>query len=93
MRINYFELASMSPTERANLCRRGGPVLSELVAVVAPMIEEVRQRGDDAVFDFTQRFDHVDMRPFGFRVKSEDMDRAVEELPVDLTEVRVLFLL
>jgi histidinol dehydrogenase len=86
MRINYFELASMSPTERANLCRRGGPVLSELVAVVAPMIEEVRQRGDDAVFDFTQRFDHVDMRPFGFRVKSEDMDRAVEELPVDLTE-------
>jgi len=86
MKVNYFELAAMSPTERANLYRRGGLVLGELVALVAPMIAEIRRRGDAAVFEFTRQFDHVDMRPFGFRVKAEEMDRAVDELPADLTE-------
>jgi len=90
MKINYFQFASMSPTERAGLCRRGGVVLGDLVALVTPMIEEVRQRGDDAVFEFTQRFDHVDMRPFGFRVQSDEMDRAVQELPADLTEAMLI---
>jgi histidinol dehydrogenase len=86
MRISFFELAAMSPTERANLFRRGGLDLGELIARVGPMIEEIRLRGDDAVFEFTQRFDHVDMRPFGFRVKADDMDLAVQELPNDLAE-------
>lgn len=86
MKVNYFELAAMNRAERASLCRRGGPAMGELMGRVAPMIEEVRKRGDDAVFEFTEQFDNVDMRPLGFRVKNEEMDLAVKELPADLIE-------
>lgn len=86
MRINYFELVKMTAAERAKLLRRSGLELGGLISQVAPIIEEVRKRGDEAVFKFTARFDRVDMRPLGFRVKVEELDRAFQNLPGDLAE-------
>jgi histidinol dehydrogenase len=86
MKVNYYELARMSPKERERLCRRSGVDLKELMPRVAPILEEVRSRGDDAVVEFTRQFDGAEMRPEDFRVSEADMDLAVASLPHDLKE-------
>ncbi len=86
MRVNYFELARMSAEERDTLCDRRGVDLGHLIEKVAPLVEDVRTRGDEAVRELTRRFDSVDMDPSSFRVPIEEMDRAVQTLPDDLLE-------
>lgn len=86
MKINYFELAGMESRERERLCRRRGVNLRDLIGQVEPIIEEVRHRGDDAVREFTRKFDGADLEPSAFRVSQEDIDRAGSSLPADLLE-------
>jgi histidinol dehydrogenase len=86
VKVNYFQLSGMSFEERTRLYRRVGVNLETLMAQVAPILNEVRLRGDDAVREFTKRFDRADIDPSQFRVSPEEMDRAVKELPDDLRE-------
>ena len=48
---------------------------------VAPLIEEVRQRGDEAVAEFTRRFDGVDLEPSQFELTAEEIDSAWNAVP------------
>ncbi|MCA1962021.1 MAG: histidinol dehydrogenase [Desulfomonile sp.] len=86
MQVNFYDLETMSTAERQQLHRRGSLDLSGLVAQVAPLVEDVRVRGDTAVRELTRRFDHADIEPGSFRVPLENLDRAVAEIPVDLRE-------
>jgi histidinol dehydrogenase len=86
MRVTVFKLSELSLAERKSLYRRSGVDFADLIPVVAPMIEQVRRRGDDAVREFTLRFDGVDLEPSRFRVRPEDMDRALLNLPPDLRD-------
>ncbi len=68
---------------------------SELVAVdssVDPeitrraeaIVEDVRKRGDEAVLEYTNRFDHMDAKSMEeFRLTEEDLKKALEALPED----------
>lgn len=86
MKVNYYELAGMNPAERVGLYRRKGVELGDLIPKVAPIVAGVRERGDEAVREFTKRFDGVDMEPARFRVPVEEMDAAVEGLSPDLRD-------
>ena len=86
MHVNFFELAGMSSEERLRLNRRSGVDLARLVEQVAPVVEEVRNRGDDAVRELTKQFDGADVEASSFRVPVADMDAAVERLPPDLRD-------
>jgi histidinol dehydrogenase len=86
MEVNFFELARMSASEREKLSRRRGLNLTELIGKVTPIIEAVRNRGDDAVREFTRTFDGVDLEPSEFRVRSEELSEALHGLPQDLRE-------
>lgn len=66
---------------------------SELVAVdssVDPeitrraeaIVQDVRARGDEAVLEYTNRFDHMDVKSVAeFRLTEEDLKEALETLP------------
>lgn len=47
-------------------------------AIVAEIGQEVRARGDEAVFDFCRRFDGAPIGPDNFRVSDEEIDKAYE---------------
>ena len=51
-----------------------------------PIIEALQARGDDAVREFTKKFDGPDMDPARFRVPTDEMDRAIRDLPEDLRD-------
>jgi histidinol dehydrogenase len=86
VKVNYFQLSGMSFEERTRLYRRVGVNLETLMAQVAPILDEVRHRGDDAVREFTRRFDGAEIDPSQFRISPEEMDRAVKGMPDDLRE-------
>ncbi|MCX7325116.1 MAG: histidinol dehydrogenase [Hyphomicrobiales bacterium] len=52
-------------------------VLEEVDAVVAAIIADVRARGDAALIDYTQRFDHLSLTPLTLRVSEAEIAAAV----------------
>jgi histidinol dehydrogenase len=86
MRVNFFDLARMTDSQIEQLYRRGSLDFKSLTAEVAPLIEVVRERGDEAVRELTARFDGAQIGPGSFRVPRDEMDRAVAGLSRDLLE-------
>src|SRR2546421_6089727 len=74
--IHFYELATMDVSQRARLLRRAEIQIDELIERVRPIIQEVRQRGDQALIEFTARFDHVQLAPDRLRVSREEIERA-----------------
>ncbi|MFH0821642.1 MAG: histidinol dehydrogenase, partial [Pseudomonadota bacterium] len=58
----------------------------DLMEQAAPLVELVRDQGDEAVRELTKRFDSVDMEPSGFRVTVDEAEDAVRALPWDLRD-------
>jgi histidinol dehydrogenase len=55
-------------------------------AEVAEILAEVRRRGDDAVLDFTERFDKAELGPDELRVDPRELEASVGVLPPDVLE-------
>jgi histidinol dehydrogenase len=51
---------------------------ADVDAAVAAIVEDVRQRGDDALADYSRRFDRVDPSAFGLSVGAGEVEAAVE---------------
>ncbi|MEJ2716474.1 MAG: histidinol dehydrogenase [Deltaproteobacteria bacterium] len=84
MRVNFFDLARMTDSQIEQLYRRGSLDFKALSAEVGPLIEAVRERGDEAVRELTARFDGALIKSGSFRVPRDEMDRALTDLPRDL---------
>ena len=78
--IHFYELATMDVSQRARLLRRAEIQIDELIERVRPIIQEVRQRGDEALIEFTARFDRVQLAPDRLRVSREEIERAYQML-------------
>ncbi len=55
----------------------------DISAVVATIIADVRARGDAALVDLTNRYDHVDIAQKGLAITPEDVEAAVAACPAD----------
>jgi histidinol dehydrogenase len=55
-------------------------------AVVAAIIAEVRARGDEALCDYTARFDRMTLAPAGLRIGADEIEAAVASVPKGLLE-------
>ena len=67
---------------RRNPLGRSTPEIS--VDPVAKIIEEVRRRGDEAVLEFTERFDHAELGPAQIRVDANELEASVGVLEPDV---------
>src|ERR1700691_2667723 len=53
-------------------------VSSDVDAIVASIIEDVRKRGDEALADYSRRFDRVDLAHQGVAVTKREISAAVD---------------
>src|SRR5215208_6495420 len=51
-----------------------------LMKLVSTIIEDVRMRGDQALVDYTARFDNVDLKTSGLRIGAEELRRSAERV-------------
>ena len=83
--VKIIDARDASPEEIVGKLRRPGGFLSKRIRETARgIVEDVRERGDEAVLEYTGRFDGV--KPDPVRVPVEEMDQARESLSPELEE-------
>ncbi len=61
--------------------RRGGEIPPDVLESVEAIVSAVREGGDAALLEYTERFDGVLLRGSEIEVSGEDMDKALGEIP------------
>ena len=69
---------------RERLEPRGLEIDPSVADAVRGIIERVRAEGDEALFDFTLKFDGADLRQTGLTVSPQEFQRAEETVPSEL---------
>lgn len=69
---------------REDALSRSGGVDPEVLSVAARIVEDVRQRGDEAVRDYTMQFDHAKVA--ALRVTTAEIEAAVASVPEEFRD-------
>ncbi len=59
-------------------------VSEDVDAIVRDIIHQVKSHGDDALYDYTAKFDRFDAREKGLRITQEEIDEAVAKVEPDV---------
>ena len=81
--IKIYEVSSAPPKLLGERWPKDKKFDSELADYVRPIIEEVQNRGDDALVDLAMKYDAVKMSPDRLRVGKEDIEKAYEKVTED----------
>eukprot|EP00195_Chlamydomonas_chlamydogama_P013633 CAMPEP_0202892308 /NCGR_PEP_ID=MMETSP1392-20130828/2041_1 /ASSEMBLY_ACC=CAM_ASM_000868 /TAXON_ID=225041 /ORGANISM="Chlamydomonas chlamydogama, Strain SAG 11-48b" /LENGTH=441 /DNA_ID=CAMNT_0049576205 /DNA_START=195 /DNA_END=1520 /DNA_ORIENTATION=+ len=80
--LKVYHLNKLDASQLKTVLARPRIDFSSILNTVAPIVEKVRQEGDDAVKEFTSRFDRVNLQSVCVRI--EDLPDPV--LPKDITD-------
>lgn len=70
-----------------NLLKRNPGQYTEYETIVSDIISNVRNNGDKAVFEYTQKFDKWDINSDNVKVTEEEIEEAYQNFDKDLIEV------
>ncbi len=71
----------------ASLETRGETVPEGVMETVFEIVGEVRRRGDEAVAEYTLRFDDLDLEKAGMELDLDELDLALKEIPAGDREI------
>lgn len=71
----------------SSLETRGESVPEGVMEAVFEIVSEVRRRGDDAVNEYTRRFDNLDLGKTGMELDPGELERALNTIPVGDREI------
>ncbi len=71
---------------KENMLKRSPSSYGEYEKTVADIVENVRTKGDEALFDYTERFDHCKIDKDSILVTKEEVDAAFSSLDPELVE-------
>ncbi len=74
--IHFYELARLDTNQYTRLLRRAEVAIDELLEYVRPIVHAIKERGDEALIEFTARFDKVALTPERLRVEAAEIERA-----------------
>jgi histidinol dehydrogenase len=86
MKVNTYQLETLSPEARARLLRRSETDIAALREVVEPILEEVQRRGDAALVEYSAKFDGVALDKHALRVTPDEFARAADRLDPQVRE-------
>lgn len=78
--LHFYELGTLNATQRQRLLRRAEVEIDALIEYVRPILGAVRERGDEALLEFTAKFDRVQLDPAKLRVSREEIEEAHAKL-------------
>src|SRR5690242_19486148 len=78
--IHVYELSKLNAEQKSRLLRRAEVAIDELIEYVRPIVGAVRERGDEALIEFMERYDHVRLSPDHLRVSREEIEQAHDQL-------------
>ena len=87
MQINFYDLKKLSKVEISKILRRSELDIESFQDVVRPIIQDVREKGDQAIIDYCHKFDNVLMSPSDLKVTEEEFDQAKKNLDSAIKDV------
>jgi histidinol dehydrogenase len=84
--IHFYELAKLDAPQYQRLLRRAEIEIDALIERARPIVYAVRDRGDEALVEFSQRFDGVSLIPAQLRVGREEIEEAHQDLPANVRD-------
>jgi len=73
--VNISEFSYENPRYK-NLLKRRSSIPKEVEITVKDVISNIREKGDDALYDYMKKFDNVDINEIGLFVTDEEFDEA-----------------
>jgi len=70
-----------------NMLKRSPNNYGEYASVVADILDNVKTRGDEALFEYTAKFDKATINASNIRVTKEEIEEAYKEVSSELLEV------
>ena len=86
--MKIVELSEENRKEvQENIQKRSPSTFGDQEAIVRAIIEDIKARGDKAVFEYTKKFDRADISEDNFQVSKEEIRAAYKEVPPELLDV------
>ena len=70
-----------------DLLKRSPNNYVEYEGIVNEILQDVRANGDDAVFRYTEKFDHITLTTDTIRVSEKEIEEAYKEVDINLIEI------
>jgi histidinol dehydrogenase len=87
MKINVYDLKNLTKAEATKLLRRSESDIESFEDTVRPIIQGIREKGDQAIIEYCQKFDNVLMAPSDLKVTEEEFAKADDNLDTEIKEV------
>ena len=71
----------------SDLLKRDPNQYGEYAGTVQEIVEDVKKRGDEALFEYTRKFDHAEITPENIRVTEEEIQEAYSQVDESLLMV------
>ena len=85
--IALYDYDALSDEARGALCLRAEDDLSDYIAKVRPVIDAVREEGDEAIARFIKQFDGAEVDPAGLLATEAEFEAAFAALDDEFIEV------
>ncbi|MCB9982943.1 MAG: histidinol dehydrogenase [Rhodospirillales bacterium] len=82
MSINFYRWNETDDATKARIMRRSQADIDDMIAIVAPIIEDVKTRGDAALIDYAKKFDKAEIT--NLKATPEEYAAAENALDEDL---------
>ena len=87
-KMKIVELSEENKKEvQKNILQRSPSTFGAQEATVRSIIEDIKARGDEAVFEYTKKFDRAEIAGSNFQVTEEEIRAAYKEVPPELLDV------
>ncbi|KXK23131.1 MAG: histidinol dehydrogenase [Chloroflexi bacterium OLB15] len=84
--VQFLELAKLSTEDKARLLRRAEKDIRDLFPLAQEVIDQVRERGDEALVEFARRFDAPNFQASMIRAAPEDFAAARSAVAPEVVE-------
>ncbi len=78
--MNIYKLSELSDEKKAFIMKRAEIDISGHMALAKEVSDDIRVRGDEAVLEYTKKFDRVELTSDKIKVKPEEIEAGYERL-------------
>ena len=84
--MNIYKLSELTSEKREFIMKRAESDISEQMKIAKEVSDDIRKRGDEAVLEYTAKFDHVTLSADEMKVKPEEIEAGYERWDAETSE-------
>jgi len=84
--ISIIKLEELKGSRREEILRRGEKDVEKANETAKTILDAVREKGDQAIIEFTKKFDGIDLTAETLKVSEKEIDEAVDNIDYRLLE-------